>query len=145
MSALNKVMLIGHLGRDPELRYTTEGAPVATFSMATSESWNNKGGERKEHTEWHNIVAWNNLADIAKKYLAKGRQVFVEGRIRSSEWTDREGNKRKKVEIIATGIVLLGSRNESEPRPEPQPQESHRNPGEEPYDSGPVTDSDIPF
>lgn len=147
MSSLNKVILIGHLGRDPELRYTADGSPVATFSIATSEKWNNKGGEAKEHTEWHNIVAWNQLADLSKKYLAKGRQVYIEGRLRSSEWTDREGNKRKKTEIIATQMVLLGSRQENADhnQAEPQPESARREPGEESFDQSGITDSDIPF
>src|SRR5512136_690123 len=110
MSSLNKILLIGHLGRDPEIRSTPDGTPVATFGLATSENWTDKSGGRQEHTEWHNIVAWNRLADLAKKYLTKGRQVYVEGRIRSREWTDRDGNKRRTTEIIATQMVLLGSR-----------------------------------
>jgi single-strand DNA-binding protein len=146
MSALNKVFLIGHLGRDPELRYTADGSPVATFSLATSEKWSNKGGEPKEHTEWHNIVAWNALADLSKKYLAKGRQVYIEGRIRSNEWTDRDGIKRKKTEIIATSMVLLGSRQDAPAQTENEPKpEARREPGEESFDQSGISDSDIPF
>ena len=106
MSSLNKAILIGHLGRDPEIRYTPDGSPVASFSMATSESWTDKNGTRQEHTEWHNIVAWNRLADLSKRFLSKGRQVYIEGRIRTREWNDREGNKRRTTEIIASQMVL---------------------------------------
>ena len=101
MSSLNKVMLIGNLGRDPEVRFTPDGSPVATFSLATGEVWTDKSGTRQERTEWHNIVAWNKLADLAKRYLSKGRQVYIEGRIRTREWDDRDGNKRRTTEIIA--------------------------------------------
>jgi len=112
MSSLNKVLLIGRLGKDPEIRYTPDGAPVANFSLATSEFWTDKSGTRQERTEWHNIVAWNKLADLSKRYLAKGRQVFVEGRIRTREWDDKDGNKRRTTEIVASQMVLLGSRPE---------------------------------
>ena len=112
MSSLNKVMLIGRLGKDPEIRYTPDGSPVANFSLATSEFWTDKGGTRQERTEWHNIVAWNKLADLAKRYLVKGRQVYIEGRIRTRDWDDKDGNKRRTTEIIANQLVLLGSRPE---------------------------------
>ena len=112
MSSLNKVLLIGRLGKDPEIRYTPDGAPVANFSLATGEFWTDKNGTRQERTEWHNIVAWNKLADLSKRYLAKGRQVYVEGRIRTREWDDKDGNKRRTTEIIASQMVLLGSRAE---------------------------------
>jgi single-strand DNA-binding protein len=140
-------MLIGNLGRDPEVRFTPDGSPVATFSLATGEVWTDKNGTRQERTEWHNIVAWNKLADLAKRYLAKGRQVYVEGRIRTREWDDREGNKRRTTEIIATQLVLLGSRQPGSESPAPPPQpiqkgvpEAEQGPGE----SG-ITDDDIPF
>ncbi len=112
MSSLNKVLLIGRLGKDPEVRYTPDGAPVANFSLATSEFWTDKSGTRQERTEWHNIVAWNKLADLSKRYLAKGRQVYVEGRLRTREWDDKDGNKRRTTEIVASQMVLLGSRPE---------------------------------
>jgi single-strand DNA-binding protein len=110
MSSLNKIMLIGHLGKDPEIRYTPDGSPVATFSLATSENWTDKSGNRQEHTEWHTIVAWTRLADLAKRFLSKGRQVYIEGKIRSREWNDKDGNKRRTTEVIASQMVLLGSR-----------------------------------
>lgn len=113
MSGLNKVHLIGRLGQDPEVRYLQDGTPVASFSLATSENWTDKAGERQERTEWHKIVAWNKLADLAKKYLAKGRQVYVEGKIQYRDWTDKEGVKRKSTEIVASNIVFLGSKPEA--------------------------------
>ena len=147
MSSLNKVMLIGHLGRDPELRYTPDGVPVASFSLATSESWTDKNGSRQEHTEWHNIVAWNKLADLSKRYMAKGRQVYVEGRIRSRDYTDRDGNKRRATEIIATQIVLLGSRAQAaEAGAQPmEPPSKVPAEAEQPFGDAGITDSDIPF
>ncbi len=149
MASLNKVMLIGNLGRDPEVRYTPDGVPVASFSLATSESWTDKNGARQERTEWHNIVAWNKLADLAKRFLAKGRPVYVEGRIRSREWDDRDGNKRRTTEIIATQMVLLGSRPPgTETGTAPQAvQRSSQDVEPAPNDGavGAITDDDIPF
>ncbi|MBZ5496772.1 MAG: single-stranded DNA-binding protein [Acidobacteriia bacterium] len=150
MSSLNKVMLIGRLGKDPEIRYTPDGAPVANFSLATGEFWTDKSGTRQERTEWHNIVAWNKLADLSKRYLAKGRQVYIEGRLRTREWDDKDGNKRRTTEVVANQMVLLGSRPEgmeagtapmqrSAPGPEPGMAPS---PG--PADVE-ITDDDIPF
>jgi single-strand DNA-binding protein len=148
MSSLNKILLIGHLGRDPEIRYTPDGSPVATFSLATSENWTDKNGSRQEHTEWHNIVAWSKLADLCKKYLTKGRQVYIEGRIRSREWTDREGNKRRTTEVIATQMVLLGSRSQSADagvQPMEPVSRSTSDSDQQPFDDHGITDSDIPF
>jgi single-strand DNA-binding protein len=147
MSSLNKVMLIGRLGRDPEVRYTPDGAPVANFSIATGEFWVDKSGTRQERTEWHNIVAWNKLADLSKRYLVKGRQVFVEGRLRTREWDDRDGNKRRTTEVVASQMVLLGSRPEGmEPSAAPQRGASD---SEAASTSAPpdveITDDDIPF
>jgi single-strand DNA-binding protein len=149
MSSLNKVMLIGRLGKDPEMRATSDGTPVANFSLATSEFYTDKGGTRQERTEWHNIVAWKRIADIAKRYLAKGRQVYVEGRISTREWTDRDGNKRKTTEIVASNLVLLGSRQDSAGAAETgTPSYSPPAAREEPEpafgDAG-ITDDDIPF
>jgi len=147
MSSLNKVMLIGRLGKDPEVRYTPDGSPVANFSLATGEFWTDKSGTRQERTEWHNIVAWNKLADLSSRYLKKGRQVYIEGRIRTREWDDRDGNKRRTTEIIANQMVLLGSRQESS-------EDSYSGPGVpvKAAASGAdsegdlnITDDDIPF
>jgi single-strand DNA-binding protein len=107
--SVNKVILVGRLGRDPELKYTASGVPFCRFSMATDESWNDKGsGERQERTEWHNIVAWDRLAEICNQYLTKGRLVYIEGSLQTREWDDQEGNKRKTTEIRARDMVLLG-------------------------------------
>ncbi len=105
---LNKVMLIGHLGRDPEMRYTPSGRPVATFSLATSRSWNTSDGQRRSATEWFNIVAWGNLAEICKKYLHKGQQVYIEGRLQTRRWQDKEGTKHTSVEVVAYDMMMLG-------------------------------------
>ncbi len=149
MSSLNKIMLIGNLGRDPEIRYTPDGSPVANFSLATAESWTDKSGTRQERTEWHNIVAWNKLAEISKRYLQKGRQVYVEGRLRTREWDDKDGNKRRTTEVIASQIVLLGSRSQaSEPVSSPATQPARPAPEADTGFGGPdlnITDDDIPF
>jgi len=148
MSSLNKIMLIGHLGRDPEIRYTPDGSPIAHFSLATSENWTDKNGNRQEHTEWHNIVAWSRLADLAKRFLAKGRQVYVEGKIRSREYNDREGIKRRITEVIASQMVLLGSRPqgaEAGVQPMDSSARTASDSSEPPFGEAGITDSDIPF
>lgn len=146
MSSLNKVMLIGHLGKDPEVRYTPDGAPVATFSLATSENWTDKSGSRQEHTEWHTIVAWNKLADLCKRFLTKGRQVYIEGRIRTRDWNDRDGNKRKTTEVIATQMVLLGSRQQSSDAGiQPMEASGRSQDADQAFGDAGITDSDIPF
>ncbi|MGH9867615.1 MAG: single-stranded DNA-binding protein [Candidatus Polarisedimenticolia bacterium] len=108
MASLNKVLLIGHLGRDPELRYTPGGAAVANFSLATNDVWMDKAGEKQERTEWHRIVVFGKQAEIAGQYLQKGKQVFVEGSLSTREWNDREGNKRQTTEVRALRVVMLG-------------------------------------
>ncbi|HOW53441.1 MAG TPA: single-stranded DNA-binding protein [Syntrophorhabdaceae bacterium] len=107
MSNLNKVLLMGRLGADPELRYTADGTPVATFRMATSESYKDKSGVKQERTEWHSIVAWRKLAEITGEYLKKGRLVYIEGRIQSREYEGRDGVKRKVFEIVASDMKML--------------------------------------
>jgi single-strand DNA-binding protein len=111
MSNLNKVLLMGRLGADPELRYTTDGTPVATFRMATSESYKDKSGVKQERTEWHSIVAWRKLAEIAGEYLKKGRLVYIEGRIQSREYEGRDGVKRKVYEIVAADMKMHTNRH----------------------------------
>lgn len=106
---VNKAILIGNLGKDPELRYTPGQQAVATFSLATTERFNDKSGQRQDRTEWHNIVAWGKLAELAHNYLKKGRSVYVEGRITNRSWDDKDGNKRYRTEIVATSIQFLGS------------------------------------
>jgi single-strand DNA-binding protein len=109
-SSVNKVILIGNLGRDPEVRYTPSGTAVANFSVATTENWTNKEGQKDSRTEWHRIVAWGRLGEICGEYLSKGRLVYVEGRIQTNEWEDQEGNKRQTKEIVASNMTMLGSR-----------------------------------
>jgi len=108
--SVNKVILVGRLGRDPETRYTGGGQAVANFSMATDESYKDKNGERQKRTEWHKIVVWGKQAEIAQQYLKKGSLIFIEGRIQSREWQDKEGQKRTSFEIVATNFRMLGGR-----------------------------------
>lgn len=115
---LNKVMLIGHLGRDPELRYTPTNRPVATFSLANDRSWTTAEGAKRNETEWFNIVAWGNLAEICNQYLKKGQQVFIEGRLHTRTWQDDQGNKRSRVEVVASEMVMLGERREKADEPD---------------------------
>ena len=107
---LNKVMVIGHVGRDPEMRYIPSGKPVTSFSVATSRSWTNSEGERRQETEWFNVVAWGNLAEICKQHIRKGQQVYVEGRLQTRSWEDHEGKKRFRTELVANEMILLGDR-----------------------------------
>ena len=110
---LNKVQIIGHLGKDPEMRYTPSGKPVTTFSVAVSRTWNSADGERHSETEWFNVVAWGNLAEICKQYLVKGQQVYVEGRRQPRRWDDKEGQMHTSVEIVANEMMMLGDRRDS--------------------------------
>src|SRR5262250_2947738 len=111
--SVNKVILSGRLGRDPELKYTASGVPFCRFSIATDDVWNDKGsGERQERTEWHNIVAWDRLAEICNQYLTKGKQVYIEGSLQTREWDDQEGDKRKTTEIRARDMVMLSGGGE---------------------------------
>lgn len=134
---VNKVILIGRLGADPEIRYTPSGAEVATFRMATTETWTNKNGEKEERTDWHRVVAWRGLAKICGEYLNKGKLVYIEGKIRTRSWEDREGNKKYITEIEATEMRMLGGAGEASRRTkEPEAENSPPPPkGEE----------DIPF
>ena len=110
--SLNKIMIIGNLGRDPELRYTAGGTPVADFSVATTERWKGSDGEFQEHTEWHNVAVWRRLAEIAGEYLRKGRRVYVEGKLRTRSWDGQDGQKRYKTEVMADSFIILDSRGE---------------------------------
>ena len=139
MASINKVILIGNLGRDPEVRYTPSGTAVANFSIATTENWTNKDGEKESHTEWHRIVAWGRLGEICGEYLSRGKQVYIEGRIRTNEWEDQEGNKRQNKEIVALTMQMLGSRAQAEPSSDESP-----SPEPDTASSGP-TEDDIPF
>jgi single-strand DNA-binding protein len=113
MASVNKVILLGNLGADPELRYTNSGTAVANFRIATNERWNDRNGEQQERTEWHNIVAWGKLGEICGKYLKKGRPVFVEGRLQTRSWEDQSGNKRYTTEIVALNMQMIGRAGES--------------------------------
>ncbi len=114
MAGVNKVILVGRLGADPEVRYTPSGVAVANFSIATSEEWKDKNtGEKKEQTEWHRIVVWRRLAEICGEYLHKGSQVYIEGRLQTRSWEDKDGNKRWTTEILALTMQMLGSPGDS--------------------------------
>jgi single-strand DNA-binding protein len=107
---VNKVILVGNLGNDPDMRHTPSGASVCEFRIATNESWTDKGGQKQERTEWHRIVVWGKKAEVCSKYLSKGRQVYLEGRLRTRSWEDKEGNKRFTTEIVANDVQFLGGR-----------------------------------
>ena len=111
MSSVNKVILIGRVGQDAELKYTASGNPVCRFSLATNESWKDKAGNAQQRMEWHNIVAWNKLAEVAGEYLTKGKLVYLEGSIRSGKWQDRDGNEQKSYDIVARYMRMLSSSN----------------------------------
>ena len=156
MGSVNKVILVGNLGRDAEVRYTQGGAAVATLNMATTEVWNDKAsGQRQERTEWHRVVVWGKQAETLQEYLLRGRQIYVEGRLQTRQWDDRDGNKRYTTEVRADRVVLLSSRG-GEPgrsrgsgRPRPRAQPGER-PEHAPAPAGPdtaaeLTDDDIPF
>ena len=108
MSSVNKVFILGNLGNDPEIRYTATGTAVAKLSVATNEYWNNKEGNRENHTEWHRVVVWGKQGENCAQYLSKGRSVFIEGKIRTNEWTDKDGQKRYTTEIIAQNVQFVG-------------------------------------
>jgi single-strand DNA-binding protein len=151
--SVNKVILIGRLGKDPEIKYTPSGAPVAKFSVATDEVFKDRAGEQQRRTEWHNIVAWNKLAEICGEYLSKGKQVYIEGSIRSRQWEDQSGNKRTAYEIVAREMKMLGSRADAErasiaattPATISGAGTNDREPPVEAPSSPEITDEDLPF
>ncbi len=136
MASLNKVLLIATLGKDPEIRYTASGTAVASFSVATNERYKNKGGEWEERTEWHNITLWGRLAEIAGEYLAKGKSVYIEGRLQTRKWQDRDGKDRYTTEIVGERIQML-SRKDSGSEGDPPPDSFYQQPG--------TNGDDIPF
>lgn len=149
MGSVNKVILVGNLGRDAELRYTPGGAAVATLNMATTDVWNDKSGQRQEKTEWHRVKIWGKTAETVSEYLVKGRQVYVEGRLQTDQWNDRDGNKRYTTEVRADRVVLLGGRGVESggasgqgggPRGDRPDQ-----PAPAPDGGGELTEDDIPF
>lgn len=114
MAGINKVILVGNLGKDPEVRYLEGGTAVANFSIATSETFKDRNsGERKTNTEWHNVVLWRGLAEIAEKYLKKGMQVYIEGKLRTRQWQDKDGNNRYTTEIVGDNLQMLGRKDEN--------------------------------
>jgi single-strand DNA-binding protein len=146
--SVNKVILIGNLGKDPEVKYTPSGTAVAKFSLATNERYKDKGGEWQDRTEWHNVVAWQRLAEIVGEYVKKGSKLYIEGRLQTSSWDDKEsGQKRYKTEVIASDLVLLSGRGEGEGSGRSRGASAsagmdQRTP--EP-DMAQITDEDIPF
>ncbi len=146
MGTVNKVIIVGNLGRDAEIRYTPGGAAVATLSLATTDIWNDKAGQRQEKTEWHRVVVWGKQAETLADYLTKGRQVYVEGRLQTRQWDDKDGNKRSTTEIRSDRIVLLGGRGEGGAGGDYTSSRSS-NPGASGPAPGPpeLTDDDIPF
>ena len=117
MAGVNKVILLGNLGKDPEVRYLDKGVAVANFSLATTENYKNKEGERVSQTEWHNIVLWRGLAEVAEKYLKKGASVYIEGKIKTRKWEDKDGKTRYNTEILADNMTMLGGRQSKDDSP----------------------------
>jgi single-strand DNA-binding protein len=152
MAGVNKVIIIGNLGADPEIKYTSSGnVPVANLRVATTDRWQDKSsGEWQERTEWHRVTAWRHLAERAQRFLRKGKQVYVEGRLETRKWQDRDGNDRYTTEIVARDLMILGRREEGDEGPGQfagQAQEGGSNFNPPPMDqgSGPADDDDLPF
>ncbi|MBI2091987.1 MAG: single-stranded DNA-binding protein [Deltaproteobacteria bacterium] len=150
MASLNKVMIIGNLGADPEVRSTGSGQSVATLRVATTERWMDKSGQKTERTEWHRVIVWGKQAELCKEYLSKGRQVYAEGRLQTREWTDKEGNKRYTTEVVAQRIQFLGSGSGKSTRHETGDSASSSfsdtsMPGFPVDEASSTGDSDIPF
>jgi single-strand DNA-binding protein len=150
MGSVNKVILVGNLGRDAELRYTPGGAAVATLNMATTEVWNDKAGQRQEKTEWHRVVLWGKTAESLNEYLTKGKQIYVEGRLQTRQWDDKDGNKRYTTEIRGDRVVLLGGGGGRGGGGGSYSQGGGAERGGDfgapsPETSAPLTDDDIPF
>lgn len=137
--SVNKVILVGRLGRDPETRYTSSGQAVCNFTLATDETYRDRAGERQKRTEWHRIVVWAKLAEICQQYLKKGSLVYLEGRIQTRQWDDRDGNKRTTTEIVASGMRMLGPKAGAGEAPELEAAPEEAAPSPE------VSDEDIPF
>ena len=154
--SVNRAILVGRLGRDPETRFTSGGQAVCNFTMATDETYKDRNGERQKRTEWHRIVVWGKQAEIAQQYLHKGSLIFVEGRIQTRQWDDREGQKRTTVEIVANNFRMLGGRGEGGMaagagagagmgEAEPQAAAAAAGTGAEEMPSTEISDEDIPF
>lgn len=147
MAGVNKAILIGNLGADPEVRSLESGVKVASIRLATTETFRDRDGNRTEHTEWHNIVLWRGLAEIAEKYLRKGNSIYLEGRIRTRQWEDKEGNTRYTTEIVADNMTMLGGRREGNGGDEyEKPRESKQDvEAEDTSGKVPDTEDDLPF
>ncbi|MCU0609998.1 MAG: single-stranded DNA-binding protein [Chitinispirillaceae bacterium] len=144
MAGINKAILIGNLGKDPEMRSTAGGQQVTTFSLATTERYSDKSGQRQEKTEWHSVVAWGKLAELANQYLKKGRSCYVEGKIQTRSWDDKDGNKKYKTEIVASQIQFLGGPGNSG-NGDDAPSHGNASPAAMQSDHGPVAEEDLPF
>jgi single-strand DNA-binding protein len=140
MASVNKVILVGNLGKDPEVRYTPSGQAVAKFPVATTDNWTDQSGNRQEKTEWHNVVVWGKQAENCGQYLSKGRQVYLEGSIRSRSYDDKDGNKRYITEIVAQRVQFLGGGGGGRGA-----QESGTGGGFDDFGGGPIPDDDVPF
>jgi single-strand DNA-binding protein len=145
MGSVNKVILVGNLGRDAELRYTPAGAAVSTINMATTEVWNDKVGQRQEKTEWHRVVLWGKQAETLTEYLVKGKQIYVEGRLQTRQWDDKDGNKRYTTEIRGDRIQLLGGGGGGRGGAISDRGDSAATHAAGPEPSEPLTDDEIPF
>ena len=152
MASVNKVILIGNVGRDPEIRYTQSGEPIANFTLATNEVWNDKSGQKQERTEWHRVEVFGKTAQVVRDYVTKGRPVYIEGSIRYEEWTDKDGNKRNTTRIRVSGpgsrLVLLGGRGEGGGRRRARaaaPSAPSRRPPAEGGEEFQASDDDVPF
>ena len=140
--SFNKIFIVGNLGRDPELRYTAQGTPVCSFSMATNERRKDKNGEMQDQTTWFRITLWNRLAETASQYLQKGKQVYIEGRLRVEEYVDRDGKPRHSLEVFATDMQFIGSRGDDAPHERAASAGASPSPGDSQPD---LSDEDIPF
>src|SRR5580698_1782336 len=152
--SVNKVILVGRLGQNPEVRYTPSGQPVANFSVATNEAWTDKQGAKQERTEWHKIVVWGKLAELCAQYLSKGRQAYIEGRLQTRQWTDKEGGKRYTTEIVAQTVQFLGGGGAGSERGAgqstgndfaPGPSDFGGSPAGSPEEGRGMADDEVPF
>jgi single-strand DNA-binding protein len=145
MAGVNRVILIGNLGKDPEVRTLEGGTKVANFPLATTETYKNRNGDRAEHTEWHNIVLWRGLAEVAERFLKKGNSVYIEGKLRTRSWDDQEtGNKRYITEVVTDNMTMLGGRRDEPSEASSTPKEEEATPPE-PSEMGDEASDDLPF
>ncbi len=147
MASVNKAILVGNLGRDPEVRYMPDGGAITNISIATTDNWKDKGGEKQERTEWHRVVFFGKLAEIAGEYLKKGSQVYVEGRLQTRKWQDKDGNDKYTTEVVASDMKMLGSRAGSEniARDISSPSEPEKNTAQKAGGNFDDLEDDIPF